>query len=81
MLDLATSKVVYVSPAFEKVWGHSSAALLIGSVRGDYAIQTGRNIIHGSDCPQAAQDEISLWFTEKEVVDYEVTLDKWVNEK
>eukprot|EP01116_Phalansterium_solitarium_P012165 TRINITY_DN28209_c1_g1_i1.p1 TRINITY_DN28209_c1_g1~~TRINITY_DN28209_c1_g1_i1.p1 ORF type:complete len:241 (+),score=103.45 TRINITY_DN28209_c1_g1_i1:38-724(+) len=54
---------------------------LPGSIRGDFALQTGRNIIHGSDGPDSAKDEISLWFTEKEVVGWDTVIDKWVNEK
>jgi hypothetical protein len=33
-----------------------------GSVRGDLCIDIGRNIIHGSDGPESAKDEISLWY-------------------
>eukprot|EP01121_Diplochlamys_sp_Union-15-3_P022654 TRINITY_DN971_c0_g1_i3.p1 TRINITY_DN971_c0_g1~~TRINITY_DN971_c0_g1_i3.p1 ORF type:complete len:220 (+),score=45.61 TRINITY_DN971_c0_g1_i3:32-691(+) len=38
-----------------------------GSIRGDFAIDVGRNIIHGSDSPASAAKEIKHWFTEKEV--------------
>jgi len=51
-----------------------------GSIRGDLCIAIGRNIIHGSDSADSAKAEISLWFNEDEVTDYETTLDKWVNE-
>jgi nucleoside-diphosphate kinase len=51
-----------------------------GSVRGDLAVAIGRNLIHGSDGPEAAKDEISLWFTENEVANYEHVLDKWIHE-
>ncbi|KAF5829003.1 flagellar associated protein [Dunaliella salina] len=33
-----------------------------GTIRGDFAIEVGRNIIHGSDSPESATKEISLWF-------------------
>lgn len=33
-----------------------------GTIRGDYCIDIGRNIIHGSDSPESAKKEISLWF-------------------
>jgi nucleoside-diphosphate kinase len=52
----------------------------MGTVRGDYAIDTGRNIIHGSDGPDSAKDEISLWFKESEVASYETENAKWVYE-
>uniref|UniRef100_G3MP76 Nucleoside diphosphate kinase n=1 Tax=Amblyomma maculatum TaxID=34609 RepID=G3MP76_AMBMU len=33
-----------------------------GTIRGDLAVVVGRNIIHGSDGPETAKDEIALWF-------------------
>jgi nucleoside-diphosphate kinase len=35
-----------------------------GSIRGDYALEVGENIVHGSDGPEAAAAEIRLWFGE-----------------
>jgi len=52
-----------------------------GTIRGDYAITIGRNMIHGSDSAESAKNEISLWFTEKEVAEFDHALDKWVHEK
>jgi len=52
-----------------------------GSVRGDLCIDIGRNIIHGSDGPESAKDEISLWFKEGEVANWESENAKWVYEK
>jgi len=51
-----------------------------GSIRGDHAIAIGRNIIHGSDSPDSAKAEISLWFKEEEVSDYDANQDKWIHE-
>ncbi|KAB2608763.1 nucleoside diphosphate kinase IV/mitochondrial-like [Pyrus ussuriensis x Pyrus communis] len=39
-----------------------------GTIRGDLAVVVGRNIIHGSDGPETAKDEINLWFTPSELV-------------
>ncbi|GAM18043.1 hypothetical protein SAMD00019534_012180 [Acytostelium subglobosum LB1] len=39
-----------------------------GTIRGDYAIDVGRNIIHGSDSPASAEREIKLWFNESELL-------------
>jgi nucleoside-diphosphate kinase len=33
-----------------------------GSLRGDYALEIGQNLVHGSDSPESAQREIALWF-------------------
>jgi nucleoside-diphosphate kinase len=43
---------------------------LPGSIRGDYCIDTGRNIIHASDLVQNAQAEILLWFKTEELCVY-----------
>ncbi|WP_349407568.1 nucleoside-diphosphate kinase [Pseudalkalibacillus sp. SCS-8] len=49
-----------------------------GTIRGDYAVQVGQNIIHGSDSPESAEREINLFFQEEELVNYEKTIAKWV---
>lgn len=51
-----------------------------GTIRGDYCIQVGRNIIHGSDAVESAQKEIALWFNEKELVDWKPASVDWVYE-
>eukprot|EP01083_Nonionella_stella_P044506 119799_1 len=35
-----------------------------GTIRGDYCIEVGRNICHGSDAVESAEKEIALWFPE-----------------
>ncbi|KAK6012542.1 nucleoside diphosphate kinase domain protein [Ostertagia ostertagi] len=42
-----------------------------GTIRGDYCIQTGRNICHGSDSIESAQREIAHWFKPEEINDYD----------
>ena len=39
-----------------------------GTIRGDYATSMPNNLIHGSDSPESAQREISLWFADDELV-------------
>ncbi|MCL2143264.1 MAG: nucleoside-diphosphate kinase [Methanomassiliicoccaceae archaeon] len=51
-----------------------------GTVRGDYGMQTGRNIIHGSDSPASAEREISIFFEPEDIVVYARTADQWVYE-
>ena len=51
-----------------------------GSIRGDYCIETGRNIIHGSDSVENAEKEIKLWFTETEIQSWTKAEEKWVYE-
>jgi nucleoside-diphosphate kinase len=52
----------------------------LGTIRGDYAIDTGRNIIHASDSPRSAKREINLFFNEEELLDYEVPDNSWIYE-
>jgi len=41
-----------------------------GSIRGDYSIDMGRNICHGSDSVETANKEIALWFKAEEIIDW-----------
>jgi len=51
-----------------------------GTVRGDFGMVTGMNLIHGSDSPQSAEREISIFFRPDEIVSYERTADRWIYE-
>lgn len=53
---------------------------LPGTIRGDYCIQVGRNIIHGSDAVASAEKEIALWFGEKELVTWKPAAENWLYE-
>ena len=44
----------------------------LGTIRGDFGMNTGRNIIHASDAPESAEREISLFFNEDEICDYQI---------
>merc|ERR1712117_372070 len=56
------------------------AASLPGTIRGDYCIQVGRNICHGSDAPESAAKEIALWFKDEELVKWDPVAMSWVYE-
>eukprot|EP00693_Jakoba_libera_P000932 EC689500.1.p2 GENE.EC689500.1~~EC689500.1.p2 ORF type:complete len:78 (-),score=25.41 EC689500.1:290-523(-) len=51
-----------------------------GTIRGDYCIELGRNIIHGSDCEEAAQAEIALWFSPAELNSWTPANSGWIYE-
>jgi len=53
---------------------------LPGSIRGDFSIDMGRNIIHGSDSVESANAEIKLWFAENELMGYQLPLHSQVFE-
>jgi len=48
-----------------------------GTIRGDLAINIGRNIIHGSDGADTADFEINLWFSNDEINTWETSDQKW----
>lgn len=52
----------------------------IGTIRGDYALETGRNIIHASDSPQSAKREIGLFFEDSEICEYTLPDDSLIYE-
>jgi nucleoside-diphosphate kinase len=51
-----------------------------GTVRGDLALDIGRNLIHASDAPATAERELALWFQDAELVSYERDTDRWIFE-
>lgn len=51
-----------------------------GTIRGDFGVSIGRNLIHGSDAIETAQHEINLWFSKEELVDWERTTIAWLYE-
>ena len=56
-------------------------ASLPGSIRGDFSIEVGRNICHGSDSVENAEKEIKLWFKDAEVIDWTSHSKDWVHEE
>ncbi len=51
-----------------------------GSVRHDFALEVGRNLTHASDSVENGQAEVSLWFTDQELVSWGRALDPWIFE-
>lgn len=52
-----------------------------GTIRGDLCIQTGRNIVHGSDAVETAKKEIDLWFSKNELISWKQAVEDWVYEQ
>ena len=50
-----------------------------GSIRGDFALEIGRNLVHASDAPETAREEVQLWF-EADLVAYPRDVDRWIFE-
>merc|ERR1719266_2432598 len=51
-----------------------------GTIRGDFCIDVGRNICHGSDAVESAKKEIALWFKDEELVKWDPITLSWVYE-
>ena len=49
-----------------------------GTIRCDFGLTVGKNIIHGSDSPESAEREINLFFDEAEVLDYSLINKDWI---
>ncbi|KAA8542167.1 hypothetical protein F0562_023319 [Nyssa sinensis] len=89
LIDYITSGPV-VCMAWEGVGVVASARKLIGvtnplqaepgTIRGDLAVQTGRNVVHGSDSPENGKREIALWFKEGEVCQWTPAQAPWLRE-
>ena len=51
-----------------------------GTIRGDFCIESGRNVCHGSDAVEAAKQEIEMWFKSEELLTYGAASSDWVYE-
>ena len=51
-----------------------------GTIRGDYGMTIGMNLIHGSDSAESAEREIDIFFHAEEILNYQRVLDSWIIE-
>jgi nucleoside-diphosphate kinase len=51
-----------------------------GSIRADFGLEIGRNLVHGSDGPETAAFEVPLFFDEEEILAYARDVDPWIYE-
>jgi nucleoside-diphosphate kinase len=49
-----------------------------GTIRGDFALHTNMNLIHGSDSPESAEREINNFFKPEELITYKQTIQEWI---
>ncbi|MCC2684664.1 MAG: ndk [Paenibacillaceae bacterium] len=87
LVDFITS-----APVFATVWqGDQVIALsralmgktntldaIPGTIRGDFAVHTGMNLIHGSDSPESAEREINHFFKPNEIIEYTQLIQQWI---
>lgn len=51
-----------------------------GTIRADFGLEIGRNLVHGSDGPETAAFEVPLFFEEEEILSYGRNVDPWIFE-
>ncbi len=51
-----------------------------GTIRGDFGMTIGMNLVHGSDSVESADRELNLFFKPDEILDYEREIDAWITE-
>ncbi|MCI0580352.1 MAG: nucleoside-diphosphate kinase [Chloroflexi bacterium] len=51
-----------------------------GTIRGDFGVEIGRNLVHGSDSPENAVQEVNLFFGAAELVIWERANERWIRE-
>lgn len=83
------------APVMAMVWEGPNAILAIrqtvgvtkpweaapGTIRHDFALEVGRNLIHASDKPETGEREVALWFKKEELMGWTRAVDAWVFEK
>jgi nucleoside-diphosphate kinase len=69
-----------VSVVRSTVGATNPVAAAPGTIRGDWALEIGRNLIHASDSPETAATEVALFFKPDEIVSYERATDRWILE-
>jgi len=81
LIDYITS-----SPVVAMVWEGKSAVKVVrnlvgktdpveaspGTIRGDYGLDVGKNIVHASDSLESAEREISLYFNKEEIISWNI---------
>jgi len=87
LVDFITSGPVFamvwqgenvISTARNMIGATNPSEATPGSIRGDFAVTVGKNIIHGSDSAESAEREINLFFTSEEQLNYSKQTNDWI---
>ena len=87
-------KYITSSPVVVQVWEGKRAIQIVrntcgatnpadagpGTIRADFGVEIGRNLIHASDASETAQYEIPLYFADDELVSWSRASDQWIME-
>ena len=88
----AVIEFITSSPVVAMVWEGPNAVTMVrsmmgptnpataapGTIRGDFGIDIGQNVIHGSDSPARAEQEVGLFFEKAELVSWERDGGRWI---
>jgi len=69
-----------VAAARQTMGGTKPTEAAPGTIRGDFGLEIGRNLVHGSDSPESAEREIGIFFEGQPVLDWSRDVDGWVFE-
>lgn len=69
-----------VAAARQTMGGTKPTEAAPGTIRGDFGLEIGRNLVHGSDSPESAAREIGIFFEGQPVLDWRRDTDRWVFE-
>jgi len=72
--------VSVVSTSRQMIGATDPHAAVPGTIRGDFGVSVGRNIIHGSDAIETAKREMALWFKDEELNEWDASLKPWLYE-
>jgi nucleoside-diphosphate kinase len=51
-----------------------------GTIRADFGLETGRNLVHASDSPESAEREIAIFFKPEEILEWQQETERWLFE-
>ena len=51
-----------------------------GTIRGDFGLEVGRNLVHASDSPESGERETALFFRDEELIAWSRATDRWISE-
>lgn len=69
-----------IALARNSIGATNPASAAPGTIRGDMGVEIGRNLVHGSDGPESAVREVSIFFTDEELLTgWSRNIDPWVN--
>lgn len=87
LVDFITSGPVFamvwegenvIKTARQMMGATNPAEAIPGTIRGDFGITVGKNVIHGSDSTESASREIDLFFNETEILSYSKQDSEWI---